>query len=703
MKRKLFILLLAVFLAAPAFGAGDLEMFNKRLAEAGNEQEKADIQKEIGDYHAGISAFDKAADAYIKALPHLRGRLSENDRLRIAIYMSWGGRLTESEMEIRSILQGNPENTRARIQLARVLLWSGNPDQALAEAETVLEKLPEERDALLVKADALRSRGETDRAIAIYGSLLEQSENFDIRIGLCHAYLKQGNVKEAQSCSALLQPAYPYQEQELAGLHGELEKAAAQGKRYTLKAEGDALAARQQFTDAAGKYEEVLALPPRFPTDEWLRMATVMSWGGRHKAAKRELEAILAQEPSHFHARLQLARVLTWMGEFDAAIQMTETLLASHPDDRDVFALLLVKANATRLRGFHRDADRLYSTLLSQAEDFDARLGLTYSYLAGGYRVKTDESLAQLKPRYPYEEKELDQLRAARDRAFRPRIYGGVTFYDDDDDNEVTTFSTGAQVWLGNWKTNLDYRHASADDPDRTEDSDALQLSTYSRMPWYGGLGGGIGIAGGSIMTWKALADFDVFYGSVGLLAAREAYAYTAELLDNEIRATILAVSIIQRPTDRIALRGSYSYRDFSDDNSSNDIQAGFSYLFFRKPAMAVGYRFRYLDYERQSRGGYFDPDNFLANSAFVNLSFETDRFYGYIEPYVGYQNYERYDDSHSEIFYGATGSLGYRVNKWLAVEGNAEWGNYGGSNLSSGSDDGWYYSQLGLQFIFTF
>ena len=72
-----------------------------------------------------------------------------------------------------------------------------------------------------------------------------------------------------------------------------------------------------------------------------------------------------------------------------------------------------------------------------------------------------------------------------------------------------------------------------------------------------------------------------------------------------------------------------------------------------------------------------------------MNLSFETDRFYGYIEPYVGYQNYERYDDSHSEIFYGSTGSLGYRVNKWLAVEGNAEWGNYGGSTLCSGNDDG--------------
>jgi len=263
----------------------------------------------------------------------------------------------------------------------------------------------------------------------------------------------------------------------------------------------------------------------------------------------------------------------------------------------------------------------------------------------------------------------------------------------------VTTYSTGAQLWIGNWKTNLDYRHVNARAPERRTETDNVQLSTYSRMPWYGGLGGGVGLAGDGIVTWKALADLDVFYGSVGLLAAREAYDYTAELIENDITSLVLTASIIQRPTDRITLRGSYSYRDFSDDNYSHDVQAGVGYQILRKPAISVGYRFRYLNFDRQSRGGYFDPSDFLANSAFVNLSIEIDRLYGYIEPYFGYQTYDRYNVSHDEIFYGATGSLGYRINKWLAIEGNAEWGNYGGSTVSKSEDD-WYYNQVGLKLI---
>ena len=701
MKLKLLLLVIAVLLVAPAFAADDMDTFTRRLAAEKDRGEEVEIYMMMGDYHAKRHVYEKAAEAYAKALPDLRNRVTDDEMTQVAAYLSWGGKLKAAETELHTLLQKNPANVRARTQLSQVLLWSNDLNGAFAEAETVLAKIPDDRKSLLVKAEVLRYKGEADRAIVIYKGLLERSDDFDSRIGLSYAYLKKGDLDQAKTVSSSLRPEYPYQQQELEKLHAEFKKPhAVIGKPDMLKAEGDRLAAANDYKTAAVKYEEALTLSRQFPLDQWLRMATVMSWGGKHKEAGHELEAILAQEPSNIPARLQFARVLLWMSAMDDAIREADTILAFQPGNRDA---ALVKADALRRKGFHRDSDRLYKSLLNEKEAFDVREGQTYGYLTRGNRLEADESLALLKPHYLYEQEEMAKLHIDRDWAFRPRLYSGITFYNDKDDNEVNTYSAGTQFWLGNWKTNLDYSHVSARAPSFSNESDNVQLSTYSRMPWYGGLGGGIGLAQGDIMTWKALVDFDVLYGSVGLLAAREAYSYTAELVEKDIRALVLSATIIQRPTDRITLSGSYSYRDYSDDNSSHDVQASAAYLFHRIPAISAGYRFRYLDFRRQSYGGYFDPNNFIANSVFVNLSFWTNRVYGYLEPYIGYQTFDRYGESESETFYGAAGSLGYRITDRIAIEGSAEWGNYAGSGVAAGGEEGWYYSQIGARIIILF
>lgn len=698
MKLKLLNIVIIFCLISPVFAADNLETYSKRLAAAKTSVEQAEVYKMIGDYHVRGSEYEKAAEAYLKALPHVRGKLTDDELTRIAIYLAWGGKLKAAETELRALLQKNPELTQSRAQLSRVLLWSNDFNGALAEAETVLAKNPADRNALLVKAEVFRYRGEVDQAILIYKGLLERTDDFDTRIGLSRAYLEKGDLSQAKTVSAALKPAYPYQKEELEKLQSELNKPPAiLSKPAILKAEGDGLAEVNDYKTAAVKYEEALALSRDFPLDERLRMATVMSWGEKLNEAKRELEAILLKEPSNIPARIQLARVLLWMSAMDAAIREADIVLASQPENRDAN---LVKADALRRKGFYRNADRLYNSLLTEKESFDVREGQTYSYLTRGSRLETDDSMVFLKPRYPYEQEELSKLQIERDWALRPRLYGGVSFYNDKDDNDVTAYSVGTQFWLGNWKTNLDYSHLSAQSPSLSNESDYVQLSTYSRMPWYGGLGGGVGLARGNIMTWKALTDFDVYYGSVSFLAAREAYASTAELIDKDIKSLVLSASIIQRPTDRITVTGSYSYRDYSDDNNSHDVQASIAYLFHRIPAISAGYRFRYFDFKRQSNGGYFDPDNFIANSIFVNLSFWTSRVYGYLEPYIGNQTFDRYNESNSQIFYGAAGSVGYRITNRIAIEGNAEWGNYAASSIAATGEEGWYYYLVGVRLI---
>jgi hypothetical protein len=50
----------------------------------------------------------------------------------------------------------------------------------------------------------------------------------------------------------------------------------------------------------------------------------------------------------------------------------------------------------------------------------------------------------------------------------------------------------------------------------------------------------------------------------------------------------------------------------------NHETQFTSQHLLFLQPKVEVGHRFRYLNYDRQSRGGYFDPNDYYANRAFV-------------------------------------------------------------------------------------
>jgi tetratricopeptide (TPR) repeat protein len=721
MRKVSFFLLIAVLWIMPAFAADDLGEFNRRLAAAKDKGEQANVYKDLGNYHADANSYEKAADAYLKALPVLRDQLPEDQRTQIAIYLSWGGKLGEATTELQLLLKRFPNNWKARSHLAKVLLWSGNPDGALAEAERVLASQAADRDSLLVKAEVLRIRGELDRAITLYEGLLKGGEDFDTRLGMAFAYFQKGDFEQAKTQTARLKPVYPYQKQELDRLNADIDKsrAARQAELEAvgdqadrLKKEGDRLADGEKYGAAAVQYEKALAISRAFPAADRLRMAQVLSWGGKHALARSLLEELVAKDPGNLEARVGLMRVFTWTGEFDAALRQADEVLAAAPANRDA---RLGKANALRYRGFHRKADTYYHALLKEAEDFDVRSGMTYGLIGTGRRTEADRSMAVLKPQFEYQKSEYAALQRDRNWTFRPRVYGGASFYYDNDDNRVTTLPLGTQFFLGDWRTNIDYSRLRA----QTEatgptvdgvtlplnvgrETDYVQLSTYARMPWYGGLGGGIGLSDGTFFTWNARADVDVLWGNIGASVANEAYNYTAELIDKNIRSLAFSGWIVQRPTDRITVNASHTYREYSDSNGSHDTQAGIAYLFWRNPSMSVGYRFRHMDFRRQSQGGYFDPDDYQAHSIFLSLGFDARPFYGYVSPYFGYQDYNRNDVNQSGNFGGVGGLLGYWINDRAAVEGFGEWGNsMTGPSLGAGA--GWYYYVVGARIIVSF
>jgi hypothetical protein len=116
-------------------------------------------------------------------------------------------------------------------------------------------------------------------------------------------------------------------------------------------------------------------------------------------------------------------------------------------------------------------------------------------------------------------------------------------------------------------------------------------------------------------------------------------------------------------------------------------------------PHLRVGYRFRYLNFERQSRSGYFDPNDFMSHQIFVACSAETGRLYGYLEPYGGLQSFRRNGvRSNDDLFGGVSGTVGYRVTNNLRAEFNGEFGNYALQTAA-----GFEYYQIGGRLLISF
>ena len=81
-------------------------------------------------------------------------------------------------------------------------------------------------------------------------------------------------------------------------------------------------------------------------------------------------------------------------------------------------------------------------------------------------------------------------------------------------------------------------------------------------------------------------------------------------------------------------------------------------------------------NFDRQSGGGYFDPNDFMSHQAFATMSVEKDGFAAYLEPYIGVQSFRRYGDDSTDLIGGLSGTLGYQLAKSLRIEINGEYGN---------------------------
>ncbi len=455
-------------------------------------------------------------------------------------------------------------------------------------------------------------------------------------------------------------------------------------KALLYKKMGDLHASQEDFKKAAEEYIRALSLKKNFPEQERLRMAVSISWGDRLDEATAEFRAILKDDPNNNEARTHLARALSWQGRFDESLAEIEMVLSQDPGNRDA---LLIKANDLRWKGETDKALPLYRSVLEKQEDFDARLGYTHALFAGGDEKAARESLALLKPVYPYQEKELRKLKEDMTRpkpARQTRADVKFSHYRDTDGNDVDRYAASYDFPAENWKNLFVYIHTEAHDHTRRNSTN--RFSGETRVPITGQLvmGAGLGVIryqnddNSDFLLGHLKADLELSRGSAGITLAREPLDETAELIEKRIRFTTARAYYARGLTERFSFYGGYGYTDYSDENNSRNLLLSLRYLLVReKPRTSAGYRIRYLDFNRQSFGGYFDPNRFLSHQIFVNTSFEKDALNGSVELFVGHQSFVRYGVDHNDVVSGGSASIGYRLTKHISVDANAEGGNF--------------------------
>ncbi|MBI5902750.1 MAG: tetratricopeptide repeat protein [Deltaproteobacteria bacterium] len=475
------------------------------------------------------------------------------------------------------------------------------------------------------------------------------------------------------------------------------QAATGENRAQALKKLGDRYAGVEDYKNAGSFYISALnEARNSFTIEERKRMATVISWGGAFDEAAGEFESILSERPDDLEARLSHARVLSWMGHTVEALSEAESVLRKAPSDRDA---LLLKADILRWMGEGERARDIYGKLLEGRDNFGARAGLVYYNLSEGDVKGANEDLKLLRPEDAYEEKQLKEITEAVDGASRPSLDASFNYYNDSDFNQSRSYNLHYGFLFENLRANLNYLHTDAEDRIRNNSADNLSAKAETNIA--GGVRGGAG-AGVTFLSnldhsvfpsWFLKVDARASGADVTAALSRETITDTAALIGNGVRYTSLSLAAT-RNFEKLTMRSWYSYRSYSDDNSAHDFQIAIAYPLYQKDVkLKAGDKLRFLNYGRQSLGGYYDPDYHISDQVYLNFSWEGGGLYLMAEPYGGYQTSRRFGNVDSGLFGGCSASLGYKLSKGLRIEADAE-----GGNSAIGTVSGFKYYQAGIK-----
>lgn len=469
---------------------------------------------------------------------------------------------------------------------------------------------------------------------------------------------------------------------------------------------GEHYVSQDRLKGAADEYLQALSLARgAFSLDERKTIGIHLSWAGRLKEAIAELRGVLAEDPSNLDARVHLAQALSWAGELTEAITEADRILKESPGNREA---LLVKANALRWKGDAAASIPLYRRLLEEKEEFDARLGLSFALLEAGKIKAARESGKLLKPEQPSQEKDAQGFLQTLKRTTSPSIGLRYNHYEDSDGNIVNRYLLLHGFWLENWRVEVRFQHTDAQERSLDVRAEDLAVRGSFQVTDWLKVRAGVGVTQlgdgnvSHVPTGHIGAEAKVFRGTVGAGVSREAFTELARIIENEIKVVDTQVFASQQLTDRLSLYGEYHYKHFSDENRSNELAVAPRYVIYAgNPEISIGYKFSFIDFDRQTGSGFFDPQGYKAHQGIGSLSYTIWKFYGSVESFGGYQSFLRNDVHSRATFVGGGGVLGFRptANATLEITGDASRSAAG----VAGGGPGFSSFSFGARFVYLF
>ncbi len=129
---------------------------------------------------------------------------------------------------LRNVVAKYPDDAGARTLHAKYLASIGQSAAAIREVDVVLSANPSNKDAILVKANAADWQGDQATALPLYEKLLDEQEDFDVRLAYTGALLRTGNNEKAQKNLEQLIPSSDVQKRALNDLEWYLRNKTAQ-------------------------------------------------------------------------------------------------------------------------------------------------------------------------------------------------------------------------------------------------------------------------------------------------------------------------------------------------------------------------------------------------------------------------------------------------------------------------------------------
>lgn len=482
---------------------------------------------------------------------------------------------------------------------------------------------------------------------------------------------------------------------------------------FELKQEAERLLVQEKIDEALAKYEQALKSDPNvLSVPDKIQLARYYSWVDKLDEGIALLQQLHKEYPDNTEVEALLARFLSWRDNPKEAMKLSDDVLQRDPTNAEA---LHVKADLLAWNANASESLSYYQKALDRGDNFDVRLGYAYAQLSAG---KLDEAIAErakLVPRFSYQTANLAKLDTAIQNAKNGQLPQAqnsssvdlpyLTYYHDSDGNIVKTLRTTYNFNVDNFTGDVSYRHGDARDGTLSNRFDTINANVgtalLSSLRVHAGVGYVTNRSGDTDNTMTGHLGANYYLGDweAGAVVYREALLDTAELIDNAIRVNGGEVYLSKAVDDRNTIFGSYGHRSYSDDNDADDVRVGIRHVLdYANPRVTVGYAIRYLDFKRQSLGGYFDPDNFISHQLFARVEYRDGKSTYYLDPYVGFQSFDRYNESSNDFYGGGSIRWRYKLTPKIYSELSGEGGNYAMDQAS-----GYNYYMLGAGLNFSF